>query len=397
MKAIASEIDTVAEPEEADLSHTKKAKLAQLNIIEEDVPEEAPPPDGGWDAIGVVAASFAVHFLCIGVLYCFGIFSVLYVSTGLDRLSVVSFIGSIGTTCLVGFGFSLWSFRREIWVPSDDWRRSLFYGGRTSSCFFRDTNVASISQWWDKKRSIATGVAASGSGIGGLILSLVFQKLLTSVGLQWTLRISAIAIFVVIIGTLPLVKQRVPSNGAKMEWGILREKRFILLLGCIFFSMFPNFIPAYFIPQFAKDVAGLTADDGAVLVSLYNGASAFGRIMVGVLADKVLGRINAFIVSVFSIFNGMVSGGYFVLIPVIVGQVFGVAQLASLVGMSMSLSSIGYLAGPPLAAAIRESLGYNGVCIFAGTADIYFGRILFGIEIHSRTQLSRNSLIFIIT
>ncbi|ORY52026.1 hypothetical protein BCR33DRAFT_780172 [Rhizoclosmatium globosum] len=65
-------------------------------------------------------------------------------------------------------------------------------------------------------------------------------------------------------------------------------------------------------------------------------------------------------------FNGMVSGGYFVLIPVIVGQLFGVTQMASLVGMVLNLSFIGCLAGPPIAGALRELVGFTGVCLFAG-------------------------------
>ncbi|KAJ3083219.1 hypothetical protein HDU99_000300 [Rhizoclosmatium hyalinum] len=374
-------IDTTAAL--SDSAAVLKPNSTHVVLIEE-ATEPPPAPDGGFEAWGTVIASFLVHFF----------------ERGYGSLAIIQFVGAIGSTMLVGAGFisgrlgETFGFRTMVGVGTtlmaaalvlasfctQIWQlmitQGFLFGFGACLCYF--PSISSVSQWFDKKRSVATGIAASGSGIGGLVLSLVTQKLIATVDVQWTLRVNALILFVCLGASLPLVKQRVKTKKMPTDWSVLWNRRFLLLLGTVFFAMFPNFIPSNFLPSFARDVANLSASEGALLVALYNGSSAFGRILVGFLADFLVGRINSFILCTFlsaismlvlwpfATFNGMVSGGYFVLIPVIVGQLFGVAQMASLVGMSMTLSSIGYLAGPPIAGAIRESVGFTGVCLFAG-------------------------------
>ncbi|KAJ3082267.1 hypothetical protein HDU99_003191, partial [Rhizoclosmatium hyalinum] len=337
----------------------------------------------------------------------------------LDNTANIQFIGAVGTASVVATGFLSGKLAERFGVKimlcvstilmssalvlasfcTQTWQYALtqgfLFGVGGSIGYF--PSLSAIGQWWNKKRSVATGIAASGAGIGGLIMSLVTQKLLSTIGLQWTLRTNAIILATCMIATLPLVKQRIPTRGVPTDWTILRNRRFLLLLGTVFFAMFPNFIPSYFLPSFARDVANLSASEGALLVALYNGSSAFGRILVGFLADFLVGRINSFILCTFlsamsmlvlwpfattfplliffAMFNGMVSGGYFVLIPVIVGQLFGVAQMASLVGMSMNLSFIGYLAGPPIAGALRESVGFTAHIRWHWDFDLKLGNL----------------------
>ncbi|KAI8621248.1 hypothetical protein BC830DRAFT_1163931 [Chytriomyces sp. MP71] len=120
--------------------------------------------------------------------------------------------------------------------------------------------------------------------------------------------------------TLPFVKQRIPISTALINWAAVKSLRYLFRLTSFCFAMFPNFIPSAFLPAFSIDVAHLTASQG----------------------------------------------GCFVLIPVIVAQLFGIEQLGSLLGLSFSVGSVGYLAGPPLAGAIKESFGDTGVTFFAG-------------------------------
>lgn len=55
--------------------------------------------------------------------------------------------------------------------------------------------MSAPSQWFSKRRGIATGLAVSGSGLGGLAMSLVSQELLSHVGFAWTMRINAMFSF----------------------------------------------------------------------------------------------------------------------------------------------------------------------------------------------------------
>src|SRR4051794_1102279 len=53
-------------------------------------------------------------------------------------------------------------------------------------------SVGILPQWFHKRRSVANGISAAGSGIGGLAFSLGTNAMLQSMGLAWTFRITAI-------------------------------------------------------------------------------------------------------------------------------------------------------------------------------------------------------------
>jgi hypothetical protein len=71
-----------------------------------------------------------------------------------------------------------------------------------NNCFGKPA-VSIPSQWFDKRRGLATGIAVSGSGVGGLLLSIATAQLLNSVGLGWTLRITAIFAFGLFSTSIP--------------------------------------------------------------------------------------------------------------------------------------------------------------------------------------------------
>ncbi|KAJ3108034.1 hypothetical protein HK100_003490, partial [Physocladia obscura] len=404
------------EPAAAELGAMEEdVGAAEAKIAVEDVNNAANTDgvDGGFDAWMVVVASFVVHFLSLGNLYCFGEYATRYEAEGVGSAAAVQSVGSLGTAGLVGFGFAagllaervglrvailsgaalmaggllLASFATRVWQLL--LTQGLLFGAGCAFVYF--PSLASLAQWWSRRRGVATGLAASGAGLGGLVLAPVLNALLSlpSVGTAWTLRAVALLIAVAIPATLPFVKQRVPSAKSAVPWSQLRNTRFLLLLGAVFFATAPNFIPAFFLPSYASDVVNLDSTDGAALVSIFNAASFFGRIAVGYAADVFIGKANAFLLCtlitslsiliiwslahsfgaliIFAAICGFFSGAYFVVIPVIVGEMFGFEKVASLTGLTLTFSAIGYLGGPPLAGAIRDSSGYIAVCIFAGT------------------------------
>ncbi|KAJ3071360.1 hypothetical protein HDU98_005456 [Podochytrium sp. JEL0797] len=269
--------------------------------------------------------------------------------------------------------------------------QGFLFGFGTSLSYFPAVSVP--SQWFTKKRSIATGIAVSGSGLGGLVMALATEHLLTSIGLAWTLRATAILLFTGICGILPLIKTRIPpSPGSKTDWTVFKDIRFLLILGVVFFATFPTFIPIIYLPSYAQTVVGSTSSDAAVLISIYNGSSAAGRVLIGLAADTIFGRVNSIVLCgalsgismlfiwtfantypllvAFAIVNGFVCGGFISLFPVVVGQTFGLKRLPSLIGTIMTFSALGNLCGPPLGGIIETHLGYVGVTVFAGSVTM---------------------------
>jgi MFS family permease len=65
-----------------------------------------------------------------------------------------------------------------------------------------------ISQWSTKKRSLANGISASGSGFGGMFFSWVTGAMLTRIGLQWTLRATSLMTLVANAIAVLLIRHR---------------------------------------------------------------------------------------------------------------------------------------------------------------------------------------------
>lgn len=53
-------------------------------------------------------------------------------------------------------------------------------------------SIAILSQWFTSRRSLANGIRAAGSGIGGLIFSLTTGARINNIGLEWSLRMIGI-------------------------------------------------------------------------------------------------------------------------------------------------------------------------------------------------------------
>ncbi|KAI8610878.1 major facilitator superfamily domain-containing protein [Chytriomyces sp. MP71] len=383
--------------------------------ISDDVTEIGEAPDGGIDAWMAVFASFMIHFLGLGAFYSFGVWASYYIKTGLAPLSVISFIGSVSAFFLLGlgvfsgrlaekFGFRfmivignviltlgllLASFSSQVWELM--LTQGLLFGVGMSIAYFPAVSLP--SQWFEKKRGLATGIAVSGSGIGGLVMSILTQKMIDGMGFSWTMRVTALVVFVGIMAVLPFVKTRLPpAPQSKTDWTVFKDSRFLLLLATGFFATFSNLVPVYYLPAYAIDIVGVSSTDAAVLLSIYNGASAVGRIIIGIGADTIVGRLNSLLLCtlvsafsmlfiwtfsysyamlvVFCVVNGFVCGGYISLFPVVVGRIFGVKRLPSLVGTLMSISAIANLSGTPLAGVVRDSLGYKGVTVFSGVLTL---------------------------
>lgn len=143
-------------------------------------------------------------------------------------------------------------------------------------------------------------------------------------------------------------------------------------------ATFPLFVPPFFLPLYARSI-GQSAQVGATLVAAFNFSSALGRVLCGLMGDK-FGPVNSLFVSlmvsaismlalwpvsaslaplvVFVVINGMGNGGFFAIMPTVVGNVFGSARVSVAMGMIVTGWTGGYLLGAPIAGFILD--GYGG-------------------------------------
>lgn len=181
-------------------------------------------------------------------------------------------------------------------------------------------------------------------------------------------------------------------------------------------ATFPLFVPPFFLPLYARSI-GLTSRTGAILVASFNFSSALGRVLCGLMGDK-LGPVNTLFISLaisatsmlalwpistslapliaFVIINGIGNGGFFAIMPTVVGNVFGSARVSVAMGMIVTGWTAGYFLGAPIAGFILDAYGgadsgfksYRPAIFYAGSMALGSA----GLVAYVRLRISRKPL-----
>ncbi|KAF5012314.1 hypothetical protein FDECE_1623 [Fusarium decemcellulare] len=173
-------------------------------------------------------------------------------------------------------------------------------GGLGTSLVFTPA-IAAVGHFFLRKRGIATGIAAGGGAIGGIMLPLVLESLFDKIGFAWATRVVAL-IWLISLGiACVLITSRLPTKPFSKEnilpdLRILRDVSFLLTALAVFFVEWGLFIPISYISSYAL-AHGVSPRLSYQLLAIMNAGSFFGRVVPGYFADR-LGRFNVLIVTV---------------------------------------------------------------------------------------------------
>lgn len=225
------------------------------------------------------------------------------------------------------------------------------------NCIF-NAATSTIPTWFLKKRGIAYGIMAAGSGLGGIIIPIMASHLIPKIGFAWTMRTIAFMLLALLIVASLTVTSRLPPRPRALRFAVFLEPftdmRFNLLTGSSFLFFMGLFIPINFI-EVQAIADGMSVRLAGYLLAVLNAASIFGRIIPGALADKV-GKFNmqslwcivagiivlalglpassnaAYIT--FAALYGFASGAYVSLLPAQMAQISEVHQIGVRVGVT---------------------------------------------------------------
>ncbi|KAM0723800.1 hypothetical protein Q7P37_000790 [Cladosporium fusiforme] len=258
---------------------------------------------------------------------------------------------------------------------------------------------------------LATGIACTAGGIGGMMFSLIILYLAPVIGFPWTMRIIGfICLGACTVACLTLQTRNVrrPNATEAKEPGLFEclkqavdlrafasDPPYLATTVAVFLIEFAVFIPLTYISSAAISTGqGLDTEHAYRLIALLNVGSIPGRALPGYVADH-FGRFNVMIVTAmvctvlifciwlpptvigdsnepaltaFAVLFGFWSGAAISLTPVCIAQVCKVEEVGRRVGTSFSISSIAALVGVPIGGAIidADGGGYTGLVIFAG-------------------------------
>ncbi|TGO53860.1 hypothetical protein BCON_0116g00040 [Botryotinia convoluta] len=399
---------------------SKGEKLSgdESDIIAEELPQVAPNPHADIPNGGVVAwlqvvGSFFLFFNSWGIVNMFGAFQTFYENDLLSHESPsnISWIGSIQAfllllvgvftgplfdaglfrpllctgTFMVVFGMMMTSISTSYWqiVLAQAMCMGIGLG-----CLFVPS-VAIVSTYFSTRKAFATGIAASGSSLGGVLYPIIFHNLQPKIGFGWTTRALGFIFLATLSISNSIMKMRVkPSQKRKLiDLAAFKEPPYLLFTIGLFFGFMGLNIPFYYISSYAMDEKIMNSNSAFYMLSTINAASIFGRIIPNYFADKfgplniiIPGTLIASVVAfgwtgvhsvgglvVFALLYGF-STGCFVSIPptVIVSLSPHMGVVGTRMGMAFAIGGLGLLVGTPVAGQILSSSGYVPTIAFCG-------------------------------
>jgi MFS family permease len=239
---------------------------------------------------------------------------------------------------------------------------------------------AVTSRWFHRKRGMALGIVAAGSGVGTLVLVPLSQHLIDV--FDWSRAYATIGIVAgfITIATAFFLKSGPPRTGPSPGTGEKRDtprnampdlRKMILsremLLVVVTFALINFCIQMIMVHlvNFATDI-GIPALQAAGYLGIIGVVSIAGRLLMGSMSDRI-GTYHSLIICgvfllaalavlflntspmgflLFAVLFGFAYGGEIPQLPMLIAEIFGVRAMASLMGIAIFISMFGAALGP---------------------------------------------------
>ncbi|PYH33715.1 putative MFS monocarboxylate transporter [Aspergillus neoniger CBS 115656] len=410
-----NENEGLGAPDEFSVEHNEHQAPAEAS------PERQPVPDGGLEGWLSVLAGFCVFVNSWGLISCYGAFQEFYQTVLLpdESPSTISWIGSIQATLivmvgmvtgplvdagylrpliltgsfLVVFGMMMLSLATEYYQVLLAQGFCVGIGGGITYI----PAMVVISSYFTTRRPIAIGCASIGSSVGSVIFPILFRQVQPIINFAWSVRcIAFINLFLALITCAILCRRpgKKTRTRSLIELKALTHLPFMLLSLSMTCVMLAYYVPIFYIATYARSALNTPTSLSFYLVSITNGASAFGRTVPYLLASggtriKPIFILITFVAAaavamftwiattntagfiVWACYWGFVSG-VLVTAPtsIVAHKAFCPDSdfLGTRMGMMWGISSFGSLVGTPVAGALvnLETADFVRAQVFAG-------------------------------
>lgn len=262
-KDVSSSEEEEGESEESEESggdniHPSPTKSSSSNID----PHGEFYPEGGTRAWLVVLGSFSGMVAALGIMNTIGVYESYLARHQLASYSTSSIGWILSIYVFLAFGAGLvigpiFDVHGPRWllfagslliilatfllgVCTAYWHFILVFGilaGLGTALIFTPT-IAAVGHFFYEKRGNATGVAAMGGAIGGIVFPLMLQNLFPKVGWGWATRIQGFVFVVLLVLANLLVRSRLPpkpNQSIMPDFMIFRQLNFALVTAGTFF------------------------------------------------------------------------------------------------------------------------------------------------------------------
>lgn len=287
-------------------------------------PGMTPPPNGGTRAWLQVVGAFGVFFNTWGLLNTFGVYQTYYETGELftQSSSNISWVGSVQAFLvlavglasgplydrgflrpLVGAGAFMIVFgHMMLSLASRYWQVVLAQGlciGLGAGLMFTPA-VAVLQSYFSSRIGLASGLAAAGSSLGGIVYPVVLYRLVGEIGFPWSVRVIGFICLATLIPPLLFLRQRVrpPRARAMFDSTAFTDGAWLLFtFGCLlgFIGIYDMF---FYLSYYGLATGTVDASMAFYIVPILNASSMFGRTLPNWLSDKT-GPLNVLIPGAF--------------------------------------------------------------------------------------------------
>lgn len=421
-------------------SSIESAPPPPLPPLPAQAPLDDPPPNGGygWVCVACVAIMNA-HTWGInayGVFLAFFLSSDAYpgatplefaligglsVSCGMLIAPAATLLtGRLGMRCTLLVGVAIQSgaligasFADQIWMLF--LTQGVAFGVGMGFIFVSSVSVA--SQWFTTKRSLANGIASSGSGLGGLVYALAAGAMLRTIGVAWCYRVLGLLSLGVNGVCIAFLRDRSKATGARYSpfaVRLFKRPEYLLLNAFGVFSMLGAVALGFSLSDYGRNI-GLDSSQGAVISAVFSLGQGVGRPPVGHFSDKI-GRINmasatSFFCGLLALFiwtaarsyayllffafaAGTVAGSFWAVISPITAEVVGLQDLPSALNLEWLVIVLPCTFSVPIAQELIRITGqdYLATQIFVGASYVAAGicvMVLRGWKIGEEDEMER--------
>ena len=278
--------------------------------------------------------------------------------------------------------------------------------------------MSTILRWFDKRRGLAVGIAASGGGLGKVVMAPFATYLIAR--LEWRMSYIVIGLinWLLVIPVSRLLKKDPYEIGALAD-GIkpdvktiktdeesclpadlslqqtFRTRSFWVVIFIWVLMAFCMLLVVTHVVPHTTDI-GFSGGQAAAVFSLIGGAGAAGTVLMGGVADRIGRKKTAIICSLFlagsmmwlfwaqdlwmlymfALVYGFTNGGLLSSITALIGDSFGSANIGKVLGVLDIGWAIGAASGPFIGGLIFDVIGSYSVAFLIGAAAMLIVKLL---------------------
>ncbi|KAK3823033.1 MAG: major facilitator superfamily domain-containing protein [Benniella sp.] len=189
-----------------------------------------------------------------------------------------------------------------------------------------------------------------------------------------------------------------PGAHGSLDWTVLRVPEYALVFVGSILAAFAFMAPILMFPSYATSI-GLSAADGATMLTITSSVNFIFRILMGYISDRygvlniailcgmvagcsclfIWSQATSFVtLALFMVFYGAFAGPSIMLLPVAATRVIHPSRTSSALGFSFFAHSIGYILGAPMTQHIVQAQHgkYTAAILVLGLLDIVSAALL---------------------